>query len=328
MGLRTYRIACLGFCLVAARPFGSGTCLVTAHLLPSVMVNSEPRALLPAGIVASGGPSLCTELFIACRPRRVLFQVLFMAIFAALLPATPASAEGLLEFLFGGLQKLQAPPQQASSYADPLTSQRNAPTERSVRFPRFSGTGESGPGFCVRTCDGKYFPLTGGRASPVQMCQALCPASETKVYFGSNIESAYASTGERYAESKNAFAYRKALRSDCTCNGRDPTGLAPVDLAADNSLRAGDIIATTDGLVVYTGARTGDEQTAEFTPIASYSGLNAEMRARLNEMKIAPVRAEPVVVNAPMPGIGRDGGPATTAALKAPSPRSARRAVD
>ncbi len=54
------------------------------------------------------------------------------------------------------------------------------------------------------------------------MYQAFCPAATTKVLFGSSIESASSSTGERYSDLENAFAYRKALKADCTCNGRDP----------------------------------------------------------------------------------------------------------
>ena len=87
-----------------------------------------------------------------------------------------------------------------------------------------------------------------GAASPTQICQAFCPATPTKIFFGSNIDNAYAATGERYADSANAFAYRKALRADCTCNGRSPAGLAPVDLAMDGSLRSGDAVATGGGL--------------------------------------------------------------------------------
>ena len=49
------------------------------------------------------------------------------------------------------------------------------------------------------------------------------------------------------------------------------------------------MIATTDGLVAYSGVRVGAGQTAEFTPVASYPGLTAEVRARLGEMKVAPV---------------------------------------
>jgi hypothetical protein len=199
----------------------------------------------------------------------------------------PAAAEGLFDFLFGGITKQQRPaPPQASFFADPFgTNPQPAPPPR----PVYAG---SGPAFCVRSCDGRYFPLLRGSASPAQMCQAFCPASATKVYFGSSIDSAATSNGERYADSDNAFAFRKELRADCTCNGRTPAGLAPVDLALDSSLRAGDVIATTDGLVAYSGGKNGSGQSADFKPIASYPGLTAEVRARLNEMKVAPVAAE------------------------------------
>lgn len=212
-----------------------------------------------------------------------------------------ASAEGLFDFLFSGApkQQRQAPPQ-ANFFADPFgLNPQPAPPPRQVA----SG---SGPAFCVRSCDGKYFPLMRSNASPVQMCQAFCPASVTKVFFGSTIEGASSSTGERYADSENAFAYRKALRADCTCNGRDPAGLAPVDLTLDSSLRSGDVIATTSGLVAYTGVKLGASQTAEFTPVASYPGLTADVRARLGEMKVAPVSAEMVANTAPLPEASRD----------------------
>ena len=216
------------------------------------------------------------------------------AAFTGAMAMTPhaASAEGLFDFLFGGAPKQQArqTPPQASFFADPFGT--NAPAAPSPR--QVASSGGSGPAFCVRSCDGRYFPLARGNASPVQMCQAFCPASATKVFYGSNIDSASSSTGERYADSENAFAYRKALRADCTCNGRDSAGLAPVDLTLDASLRSGDVIATTDGLVAYSGVRVGNGQTAEFTPVASFPGLTAEVRARLGEMKVAPVRADTI----------------------------------
>lgn len=196
----------------------------------------------------------------------------------------PVSAAGLFDFFFGGAQKQQQ--QQASFFADPFNNSPAPPPQP------HAAVASSGPSFCVRTCDGKYFPLTRAAASPVQMCQSFCPASATKIYLGSNIDSATTVSGERYADSENAYAYRKALRADCTCNGRDPAGLAPVDLTLDSSLRPGDVIATTGGLVAYSGVRVGNDQTAEFTPIASYSGLTPEVRARLGEMKVAPVTAD------------------------------------
>ncbi|WP_370103096.1 DUF2865 domain-containing protein [Bradyrhizobium yuanmingense] len=214
---------------------------------------------------------------------------------------TPVAAEGLFDFLFGGMQQRpqrEVPP--ANSHVDPFSSQQNGATPQYVPPTRSAAAGGSGPAFCVRSCDGKYFPLMRGLVSPAQMCQAFCPASATKVYFGSSIDDAYSQTGERYADSENAFAYRKALRADCTCNGREPVGLAPVDLALDSSLKAGDVIATSDGLVAYTGVRVGNDQAADFTPVASYPGLTAQVRARLGEMKVAPVRAETVSAETPV----------------------------
>ena len=203
--------------------------------------------------------------------RRVRRRVMLAATIAgslALVPG-PVSAEGLFDFFFGAQkqQARQAPPQ-GNSFSDPFGL--NQQPQQQAPAPRVAGYG---PSFCVRSCDGKYFPLMRGNASPVQMCQAFCPASPTKVFFGSTIEGASSGNGERYADSENAFAYRKALRADCTCNGRDPAGLAPVDLTLDTSLRPGDVVATSDGLVAFTGVRLGASQTADFAPVASYPGL-------------------------------------------------------
>jgi hypothetical protein len=198
--------------------------------------------------------------------KKFLLGTVGLVAFGMAAPAT-ATAEGLFDFFFGA-QKQQARPQGNSS-SDPFGL--NQQPQQQAPAPRVAGYG---PSFCVRSCDGKYFPLTiRGNATPVQMCEAFCPASATKVFYGTHIDSATASNGERYADSENAFAYRKALRADCTCNGRSPSGLAPVDLTLDTSLRSGDIVATADGLVAYTGVRLGADQTAEFTPVASYPGL-------------------------------------------------------
>ena len=234
--------------------------------------------------------------------RRMLLVAAVVLVAPVALAPRPASAEDLFEFLFGGAQKQRQTPAQANFFADPfgMNQQSAAPPPRPV------GSGGSGPAFCVRSCDGRYFPLARGNATPVQMCQAFCPATLTKVFFGSSIDSASSSTGERYADSENAYAYRKALRADCTCNGRDSAGLAPVDLTLDTSLRPGDVIATATGLVAYSGVKVGVNQTAEFTPVASYPGLTPDVRARLGEMKIAPVSANMVADEALPPDAGRD----------------------
>jgi Protein of unknown function (DUF2865) len=264
---------------------------------------------------------LRTELFFQ-RMRRRMMPVAAAAL-AGSVALTPraASAEGLFDLFFGGFQKQQrAAPPQASFFADPL-SQNQPPVPRPV-------ASASGPAFCVRSCDGRYFPLTARNASPAQMCQAFCPASPTKVFFGSNIDGASSANGERYPDSENAFAFRKAMRADCTCNGRDPAGLAPVDLTLDTSLRPGDVIATTDGLVAYSGVKVGDGQIAEFTPVASYPGLTADVRARLGEMRVAPVRAEMIANDAPLAETSRDAVLPVTTVPKSVSTRAKRAEAD
>src|SRR5882724_1938007 len=75
-----------------------------------------------------------------------------------------ASAEGLFDFFFGGAQKQQQrqASSQANFFADPFgLNQQPAPTA-----PRPVAAG-SGPAFCVRSCDGRYFPLARGNATPV-----------------------------------------------------------------------------------------------------------------------------------------------------------------
>ena len=255
--------------------------------------------------------------------RRIMLAAAVALIGSVALVPRAASAEGLFDFLFGGAHKQQRQaPAQANFFADPFgLNQQPAPPPRAV------ASSGSGPAFCVRSCDGKYFPLMRGNASPVQMCQAFCPASPTKVFFGSTIEGASSGNGERYADSENAFAFRKALRADCTCNGRDPAGLAPVDLTLDTSLRPGDVIATTSGLVAYSGVRVGVNQTAEFTPVASYPGLTADVRTRLGEIKVAPVAAE-MVSDAPLPEASRDVELPTGSVRKEVSTRAKRAEVN
>nr|WP_041797941.1 DUF2865 domain-containing protein [Rhodopseudomonas palustris] len=261
--------------------------------------------------------------------RRLRRPVMLAAALAVATPVAlspvPAAAQNILDMLFGsgGPQRPQqrGAPAQANFFADPFgLNQQAAPPPP----PRPVASG-GGPAFCVRPCDGKYFALQArGGMTAAQMCNAFCPAGNAKVYYGSNIDYATAAGGQRYADSENAFAYRKALKADCTCNGRDPAGLAQIDLSQDTSLRAGDIVATATGLAAYTGVRLGAEQTPDFTPVADYPGLTAQLRARLGEMKVAPVNDQ--FVETPLP-IARDVSLPVPAAAQ-PAVRGRRAGVD
>lgn len=105
--------------------------------------------------------------------------------------------------------------------------------------------------YCVRTCDGRYFPISStGNQSRAASCNSFCPASETKVVYGGNIDDAVTEDGKNYSELPNAFRYRDELVAGCTCNGKDPVGLAQIKVEDDPTLRRGDIIASDNGLMV------------------------------------------------------------------------------
>jgi hypothetical protein len=209
------------------------------------------------------------------------FAVLVAAVVCLALPATNASAQGLFDALFGGAAPRSAPayPPQAMSYADPTVSPGG----------QAQGSASHGSGravaFCVRLCDGRHFPMQRHRnATPAQLCSAMCPAAKTMVFNGNAIDTAAGPKGERYANLENAFVYRKQIVSDCSCNGKDAFGLAPIDAANDPTLQAGDVVATSTGLVAYTGRRE-----ANFTPIQNYPALGNELRQKLSTLNVTPV---------------------------------------
>jgi hypothetical protein len=119
--------------------------------------------------------------------------------------------------------------------------------------------------YCVRTCDGRYFPVAVREGqSSAEMCKSFCPASETKIYRGSSIDEASTDSGKSYSDMPNAFRYRNELVSGCTCNGKDAFGLAPMKVEDDPTLRKGDMVAGSNGLVVVGRNRRSAE--LNFTP--------------------------------------------------------------
>lgn len=180
----------------------------------------------------------------------------------------PASAQGLFDFLFGGYQRRPEPPANMSSYAEPPASVGRVapPSLGSERVRQESGSGARSVAFCVRLCDGQHFPVERmANATPVEACNAMCPASKTKVFYGGAIDGAVARDGQHYADLGTAYVYRKQMVANCTCNGKSALGLAPYDVSKDPTLRPGDIVATKDGFVSYTGKR-GD---GGFAPVDS-----------------------------------------------------------
>lgn len=219
--------------------------------------------------------------------RQLGYRVLIVsAVMAASVPVAPAAAQNMFDFFFHD-QRRASPPPSANAYSDPLPQFglfERRPRERQRRTPSVSGIA-----YCVRLCDGRYFPIQrSGGADPAQLCNSFCPASKTKIFSGSAIDHAVARDGTRYGDLDNAFVYRTRIVADCTCNGKDSFGLVTTTAADDPTLRTGDIVATNDGFVAYAGGR---RRNADFTPVESFSGLSARVREQLAGVKITPRNA-------------------------------------
>lgn len=167
----------------------------------------------------------------------------FVTIASFGLALTPsAHAEDFFSALFGGF-RMRPPPEIRVPFPNDDMPRYDPPRQRAS----YGG----GTAYCVRGCDGRYFPAQGADAeSKEQSCKSFCPASETSLVYGSNIDDATTDSGKSYSDLPNAFRYRNEIVSGCTCNGKDPVGLASLKAEDDPTLRKGDIVAGSDGLVV------------------------------------------------------------------------------
>jgi hypothetical protein len=217
-----------------------------------------------------------------------------VAVFA-MLPATEAAAQ-FFSRIFGGYRQVYpAPP-------PPYSSHSYAPRDANP-FNDFFGIfrgdygkeedktkGNAFAHYCVRTCDGKYFPVNrGGKgdASLAKVCEAMCPAAETKIFSGAGIDNATATDGKKYMSLPNALAYRKGVVENCSCNGRDPFGVVNVDLENDPTLRTGDFVVRTGGVQVFRGDGT-PHKAADFTPIKNAPNMNPALVKQLMAIRVLP----------------------------------------
>ena len=162
---------------------------------------------------------------------------------AGLAWAFNAGAEDAYEYMTGRVAvRSQTPSSMALAYGENPALQ--FPPRITVRPRSTEGTGENlstgQNSFCVRTCDGRYFPISSqDKQSAAEGCKNLCPASETRIFTGSSIDGASSKDGKPYSSLPNAFRYRKELVAGCTCTGKDVIGLASIKIEDDKTLRRG-----------------------------------------------------------------------------------------
>ncbi|HAQ81644.1 DUF2865 domain-containing protein [Bradyrhizobium viridifuturi] len=122
--------------------------------------------------------------------------------------------------------------------------------------------------FCVRTCDGRFFPLPRlSETADVRSCEAACPAAEVKLYSGSDIDSARTGEGEAYRTLANAFRFQREIVPQCSCRSSASTGLSPIAIEDDMTLRSGDIIAADDGFKI-AAITSGARRSVLFRPLS------------------------------------------------------------
>lgn len=203
----------------------------------------------------------------------------------------PAHAEGgLLGAIFNAIGRAIVPPPPRNENSDGSSDSLMNPADLNNGQVR---PAEGGPqvSFCVRTCDGRYFPIAkSGEASPAKTCQAMCPTAKTEIFSGSNIENAVSPRGGRYASLANAYVYRDRLVDGCTCNGSNAGGTASIDYLNDATLRPGDIVMTESGAVVFRGTPGTMHKLADFVPVQDSKRLSSATREKVSALKAMPTR--------------------------------------
>jgi hypothetical protein len=152
---------------------------------------------------------------------------------------------------------------------------------------RSEAGGSSSGSYCVRTCDGYYFPLSPQKRSDSEaraLCHSLCPSATTEVYERrggpeASFAQAVSRTGKPYSKLATAFAFRQKAVAACTC--RSP-GTAPLTVAQDPTLQPGDIVVTDKGVRVFRGGKKLPYQDQAFVDYRKDKDVSKTHRAFLD----------------------------------------------
>ncbi len=213
------------------------------------------------------------------------FAVAFVSPFDAL-------AQGeLFDYLFGPDQPPGFSSHRSWRVMRARPRQPRRPPKASIHYakPEPAKTAEtdsmSGGGYCVRACDGYYFPLIKlSRISGQRSCELACPSARVQLYEGASIEQARNAKGQRYSALPAAFSFRDKLTAQCGCN--DPAASRDHYLALsrrDPTLQNGDIVVGEKGALIYSRSS-----------LVSVRHASRQIRARLRDLlsrNIAPGEA-------------------------------------
>lgn len=205
--------------------------------------------------------------------RSSIAAVVALTIGASFALPSAGRGEDLFDFLFGSSDA----PQQQSAHG----RSAGGGEARGKSGERRGGGGQgeiSTGGYCVRTCDGYYFPLIkSSQATRQQSCEYACPSAPMELYDGSSIETARNYKGERYAALPTAFSFREKATPNCTCNDPQSSQTFSRDISkVDPTLKSGDVVIEDNGVFVYTGSN--------LVPMSSASFMSAQSKQRVGSM--------------------------------------------
>jgi hypothetical protein len=145
----------------------------------------------------------------------------------------------------------------------------------------------SGSRYCVRTCDGYYFPLSsrGAVGQDAEACQASCPGAPMEVFTRADddgIEDATSIKGKSYSELPASLSYRTQLTQACSCKIEKKRGFAA--LLEDATLVRGDIVVTEKGVYVFVGGNKFPYRESDFVPLNEVRGLSRKVMTYLADI--------------------------------------------
>lgn len=155
-------------------------------------------------------------------------------------------------------------------------------------MPRREDDGSSwgnGTEFCVRTCDGYFFPLIKSAQQTKQAsCEYACPSAPVAYYHGSSIETARNLDGEKYTSLPMAFKFREKVSAGCTCHPPEESQQHSLKIVKnDPTAHSGDIVVEQKGAFVYQGKQA--------VPIDRSRQLSASVRQNIHKMTAGPAPA-------------------------------------
>jgi hypothetical protein len=169
-----------------------------------------------------------------------------------------------------------------------------------------TGMGSGYRTVCVRTCDGYFFPISFSTSQDrfgddEQTCQRMCPAAEVQLFShrnpGEDMNQAVSfSTGQLYTQMPNAFKYKTAWDSSCTCKA---PGQSWANAVKDdpNAPPSGDIIVTEERAKIMSAPR--DAKGRPIVPQSQGAQKKGAPTAPAATASVPAPAPEPVDPNAP-----------------------------